>query len=81
MLSKVTHSSQLPGHAQSEGMLDANTVAAFLNVRRKRVYELVGHLAVRLGKRTLRWRRTDIDGWLAGHDGSVGNNRRPEDGQ
>lgn len=80
MLANVTHSSQNPARAQSDGMLDANTVAAFLNVRRKRVYELVGHLAVRLGKRTLRWRRTDIDGWLARHDGSVGN-RGPGVGQ
>jgi predicted DNA-binding transcriptional regulator AlpA len=52
---------------QNGRMLDAATVASFLNVRRKRVYELVGHLALRLGKRTLRWRQTDIDRWLDDH--------------
>ncbi len=47
-----------------ERLLSAPEVARLLDVRPKRVYEVVGHLAVRLAPRTLRWRPSDIDAWL-----------------
>jgi len=45
-------------------LLDAREVAALLKVRLKRVYEL-GIPTVRVGPRTLRWRRRDLEAWLS----------------
>jgi predicted DNA-binding transcriptional regulator AlpA len=45
-------------------LLDVREVAALLKVRVKRVYEL-GIPTVRVGPRTLRWRLSDVEGWLA----------------
>ena len=45
-------------------LLGAAEVAAILKVRVKRVYEL-GIPALRVGPRTLRWRRSDLEKWLA----------------
>ena len=45
-------------------LLGAAEVAAILKVRVKRVYEL-GIPALRVGRRTLRWRRSDLEKWLA----------------
>lgn len=47
-----------------EPLLDAAAVARLLGVRSKRVYEL-GIPAVRLSVRCLRWRRADVEAWLA----------------
>ena len=47
-----------------EALLSAPEVARVLDLRPKRVYEVVGHLAVRLAPRTLRWRASDIESWL-----------------
>jgi predicted DNA-binding transcriptional regulator AlpA len=47
-----------------EALLSAPEVARVLDLRPKRVYEVVGHLAVRLAPRTLRWRPSDIESWL-----------------
>jgi predicted DNA-binding transcriptional regulator AlpA len=52
------------GESESvDELLDAREVAALLKVRLKRVYEL-GIPTVRVGPRTLRWRRTDLESWL-----------------
>jgi predicted DNA-binding transcriptional regulator AlpA len=48
-----------------EPMLTAKDVAEVLRLPAKRVYEVVGHLAVRLAPRTLRWRPSDINQWIA----------------
>jgi predicted DNA-binding transcriptional regulator AlpA len=45
-------------------LLDAREVAAMLKVRLKRVYEL-GIPTLRVGPRTLRWRVSDVEDWLA----------------
>ena len=50
-------------------MLRAREVARILGVRDKRVYELVGHIAVRYAPRTLRWRPTDIHKWIEARRG------------
>ena len=50
--------------ADLERLLTAEDVAAILAVRPKRVYEL-GIPSVRLAVRTLRWRRIDVEAWLA----------------
>lgn len=42
----------------------AKDVARYLNVSYKRVYGVVGHLALSLGPRRLRWRKPDLDRWL-----------------
>jgi hypothetical protein len=39
-------------------------VAQILDVKHKRVYALVGDIAVRYGPRTLRWRPADIHQWI-----------------
>lgn len=57
-------SSTLTTADEQARMLDADSVALLLSVRRKRVYELVGHLAVKFGRRTSRWRRQDIEQWI-----------------
>lgn len=49
-----------------ERLLSAPEVARLLDLRPKRVYEVVGYLAVRLAPRTLRWRPSDIEAWLRG---------------
>jgi hypothetical protein len=45
-------------------LLRAREVARILDVHPKRVYTLVGHIAVRCAPRTLRWRPTDIHKWI-----------------
>jgi predicted DNA-binding transcriptional regulator AlpA len=43
--------------------MDAKAVAAMLGVRPKRVYELdIEH--VRIGERTIRWLRSDVEDWV-----------------
>ena len=41
-------------------LMTAGEVGHVLQVSRKRVYEVVGHLAVQIAPHTLRWRPTDI---------------------
>lgn len=50
-------------------LLRAREVARILGVRDKRVYDLVGHIAVRYAPRTLRWRPTDIHKWIEARRG------------
>jgi predicted DNA-binding transcriptional regulator AlpA len=45
-------------------LMTAKDVAAYLQLPRKKVYDVVGTLALSLGARRLRWRRAEIDGWL-----------------
>lgn len=45
-------------------LLKAEEVAALLGLRLKRVYEL-GIPSVRISARCLRWRRDDVEDWLA----------------
>ncbi len=47
-----------------EPLLDVHAVATILSVRPKRVYEL-GLPVVRLSARCLRWRRSDVEAWIA----------------
>ena len=42
---------------------------AHLDVKHKRVYALVGDIAVRYGPRTLRWRPADIHQWIEARRG------------
>jgi predicted DNA-binding transcriptional regulator AlpA len=51
-------------------LLDARDVSALLKVRLKRVYEL-GIPTVRVGPRTLRWRRTDLEAWVSERRGAA----------
>ena len=50
--------------ADLEPLLTAEQVAGMLAVRPKRVYEL-GIPCVRISTRSLRWRRSDLEAWLA----------------
>jgi predicted DNA-binding transcriptional regulator AlpA len=52
-----------------ETLLKASEVARILGVRDKRVYELVGHIAVRYAPRTLRWRPADVQSWIEARRG------------
>jgi predicted DNA-binding transcriptional regulator AlpA len=52
-----------------ETLLKAREVARILGVRDKRVYELVGHIAVRYAPRTLRWRPVDVQSWIEARRG------------
>jgi predicted DNA-binding transcriptional regulator AlpA len=52
------------GGSQPESLLTASEVARILNVRPKRVYEL-GIPAIRISPRSLRWRRSTVERWLA----------------
>jgi predicted DNA-binding transcriptional regulator AlpA len=56
--------STVPQDTMHDELLDAAEVVAILKVRVKRVYEL-GVPALRVGPRTLRWRRSDLEKWLA----------------
>ena len=70
---------QLPLPFKSEGETDkgmgilrmyrASEVAQILGVGPKRVYALVGHIAVRLAPRTMRWRAADVQSWIEAHRG------------
>lgn len=57
------------GVAALEALLKAPEVARILGVRPKRVYELVGHIAVRYAPRTLRWRPVDVQTWIEARRG------------
>lgn len=46
--------------AEIEPLMTAADVGHVLQVSRKRVYEVVGHLAVQIAPHTLRWRHADI---------------------
>lgn len=48
----------------NDELLEVAEVAAILKVRVKWVYEL-GIPALRVSRRTLRWRRSDLEEWLA----------------
>jgi len=48
------------GGADIEPLMTAAEVGHLLQIPRKRAYEVVGHLAVQIAPRTLRWRRGDI---------------------
>jgi predicted DNA-binding transcriptional regulator AlpA len=50
-------------------LLRASEVAHVLGVRPKRVYALVGHIAVRYAPRTLRWRSVDVQSWIEARRG------------
>jgi len=52
------------GHQVEDELLDAGELAAFLKVRKKRVYEL-GIPCVRLSAKTIRWARNDVLRWVA----------------
>jgi predicted DNA-binding transcriptional regulator AlpA len=52
-----------------ESLLKAPEVARILGVRYKRVYELVGNIAVRYAPRTLRWRPVDVQSWIEARRG------------
>jgi predicted DNA-binding transcriptional regulator AlpA len=54
----------------SERLLTARDVSQYLSLPYKKVYDVVGHLALALGARRLRWRRPDIDAWLDGQQRS-----------
>jgi predicted DNA-binding transcriptional regulator AlpA len=56
------HTGQQVGY--DEALLNVDQVAAMLNVRRKRVYEL-GIPCARLSPMTIRWRRQDVLDWVA----------------
>ena len=53
------HSSSATASAV-EPLLTAAEVARLLAIPTKRVYEVVGHLAIQLAPHTLRWRLSDI---------------------
>ena len=46
--------------AEIEPLMTAAEVGQLLHVSRKRVYEVVGHLAIQIAPHTLRWRHADI---------------------
>jgi predicted DNA-binding transcriptional regulator AlpA len=48
-------------------LLRASEVAQVLGVTPKRVYSLVGHIAVRCAPRTMRWRPVDVQSWIEAH--------------
>jgi predicted DNA-binding transcriptional regulator AlpA len=48
-------------------LMTAVEVAAYLRLPVKKVYEVVGKLALSVGERRLRWRRDDVDQWLNHH--------------
>jgi hypothetical protein len=50
-------------------LLRAREVARLLDVEHKRVYALVGDIAVRYGPRTLRWRPVDLHKWIEARRG------------
>lgn len=77
-MSQYESSSTVTTLDAKDRMLDANSVALLLSVRRRRVYELVGHLAVRFGRRTIRWQRQDIEHWIA--DRNTRGTRTPTGG-
>lgn len=49
-----------PEPAEIEPLMTSADVGQALRLPRKRVYEVVGHLAVQIAPHTLRWRRADI---------------------
>jgi hypothetical protein len=49
-----------PAAPDIEPLLTAGEVGRVLAIPTKRVYEVVGHLAVQLAPHTLRWRASDI---------------------
>ena len=63
MTTKVRRPAQANGDTATR-LFTAPEVASYLRVRVKRVYELVGHIAIRCGDRTLRWDPTDLKAWL-----------------
>jgi hypothetical protein len=46
--------------AEIEPLMTATDVGHVLQLPRKRVYEIVGHLAIQIAPHTLRWRHADI---------------------
>jgi len=46
--------------AEIQRLMTATEVGRVLQVSRKRVYEVVGHLAIQIAPRTLRWRHGDV---------------------
>jgi predicted DNA-binding transcriptional regulator AlpA len=52
-----------------QALLRASEVAQVLGVTPKRVYSLVGHIAVRYAPRTMRWRPADVQSWIEAHRG------------
>ena len=46
--------------AEIEPLMTAGDVGRALQLPRKRVYEVVGHLAIQIAPHTLRWRHADI---------------------
>ena len=59
---------RLEGSSATEGpiepLLTAAEVGRRLAIPTKRVYEVVGHLAIQLAPHTLRWQLSDITGWI-----------------
>ena len=49
-----------PDGAAIEPLMTAADVGHVLQLPRKRVYEVVGHLAIQIAPHTLRWRHADI---------------------
>lgn len=52
--------SSSPTAGTMEPLLTAAEVGRLLAISTKRVYEVVGHLAVQLAPHTLRWRLSDV---------------------
>jgi hypothetical protein len=52
-------------------LLTAKQVGITLGIRPKRVYEIVGHLAISLAPRTLRWDPVDIESFIKERRGRV----------
>jgi hypothetical protein len=52
-------------------LLTAKQVAIKLEIRPKRVYEILGHLAISLAPRTLRWDPVDIEVFIKERRGRV----------
>ncbi len=46
--------------AEIKSLMTAGDVGHVLQLPRKRVYEVVGHLAIQIAPHTLRWRHADI---------------------
>jgi hypothetical protein len=57
-------------------LLTAADVATYLRIRVKRVYELVGDIAIRCGDRTLRWDPADLRAWVDAHRSAQSSNSR-----
>jgi predicted DNA-binding transcriptional regulator AlpA len=69
MISVMSRGQELSSaDSQPESLLTAREVAGILRVRPKRVYEL-GIPTIRISPRSLRWRHSAVQQWLAEREG------------